>query len=320
MTNDQQPQVPPASAPHEAQQQAAQNAQQQPVTSTQPRKLQILGLHPALFTGILLLILVAILAIILVFTGEIASQGPRVFWTVVGFVAFTGLLALDLSLSRSGSRPLIIGTAANSYMIIVLMLTIWIYRPDPDRWYDDGVWELIFLVPYIVFITRAVWGLSWMTLTLGYRIALPIGRAFGFVTAGLVGVAGILMTLHVPLDRFGVNVGEWYWRSLVAIIILAALAACILLLLVWNQRTNEPPRPKFPAPGGVPYGAPGYPQGYAEGYPVQGYPNHDYPSQGYPAQAPPFQPPVQPGQQPNPLRPSGQQQDPQAPPAQYPQQ
>lgn len=303
MSNEQQPQVPQANAPGVDQDMGYQQ--------TQPPKRggRILGLHPALFMGIALLVLVAILAIVLVFTGEIASQGPRVFWTVVGFVAFTGLLALDLTLSRSSSRPLVIGTATNGYMIIVLMLTIWIYRSVDRSGYDYGVWDLWYQIPYIVLTTRAVWGLAWLVLTSGERMKLAIGRGFGFVTAGLIALAGVLMTLHLPLQRFGVDVGDWYWRSLVAVVILAALAACILLLLVWNQRNDEvAARPKPPVPPAPHYGNPQEHQGYPPGYPAPGYPaaapGEQGPAYGAPGQPPPGQP--------------QQGQPPQGPPPQYP--
>lgn len=273
-----------------------------------PRKIQILGLHPALFIGIVLLVLVAILSIVLVFTGDIAAQGWRVFWTVVSFVGFTGLLALDLSLSKKGSRPLVIGTVANSYMIIVLMLSIWIFETTDTRTHDSAVWDLIFVVPYIAIITRAAWALAWLTLSLGFKIKLAIGRGFGIVTAGLAGVAGVLLTLNIPLARFGIEAGDWYWRILVSVIILAALSACILLLLVWNQRNNDPRPPKQPgqlppqfvqAPGQVPPSAPGAPY------------------YGAPQQPNPY------GQQrvQNPTQPQHPGQPPQAPPpGQYPQQ
>ena len=300
MSNEQQSQVPQANAP--GVEQAMDYRQAEPPK----RKPKILGLHPALFTGIALLVLVAILAIVLVFTGEIASQGPRVFWTVVGFVAFTGLLALDLTLSRSSSRPLVIGTATNSYMIIALMLTIWIYRPVDSGGYDYGVWDLWYQVPYIVLTTRAVWGLAWLVLTLGERVKLAIGRGFGFVAAGLIALSGILMTLHLPLDRFGVEVGDWYWRSLVAVVILAALSACILLLLVWNQRNDEAAaRPK---PQGPPVAQYGNPQGYPHGYPLP-----EYPAAAPGQQVPPYAAPGQPPQSQPP-----QSQSPQGPPPQYP--
>lgn len=221
----------------------------------------VFGLHPALVVGIVMLILSGVLAIVLVFTGTIAEQGARVFWTVLTCAVFTALLALDLSLSRTNPRPLIIGTAANCYMLIVVMLTVWINSQvaqridDYDYYYSS--FDFIYQVPAIMLVARAAWGLIWVVLTFGERIRLSIGKVFGYVTAGLVGVAGVLLTVHFPMVRFGIEVPTWYWRSLVAVTILAAISSCILLLLYWNQtsldRASRPPMPPPMHPGG-PYG------------------------------------------------------------------
>ena len=244
MSDPQHPYQQPASAhPTAAPGHPASAAPHQP--AQRPKRL-ILGLHPALFTGIVLLVAVAILAIVLVFTGSIAQHGARVFWTLVTFVAFTGLLSLDLSLSRRNSRPLVIGTVANSYMIIAIMLAIWIWaRGQADGqigwgWTEnDAALRLIYEVPMIILVTRGAWALAWAVLTMGERIRIALGSVFGIVTAGLIGISAVMLTLHVPLYRFGIDVDDWYWRTLVAALILTALAACILLLLYWNQRSGE---------------------------------------------------------------------------------
>lgn len=314
------------SAPHPdlGQQFAAQPDFGQPVATDATPRRQILGLHPALFMGILLLIAVAILAIVLVFTGDIAQHGAKVFWTLVTFVAFTGLLALDLTLSRRTARPLIIGTVANSYMIIALVLSIWIWmrtsRPDQYGWdweAHDASWELVGQVPMIIFVTRAAWALSWAVLVMGDKIKIALGPVFGMVTAGLTGLAAVLLTLHVPLYRFGVDVSDWYWRTLVAVLILTALAACILLLLFWNNRNSEAPRvrPQTQAPvsaGAVPNPNQMQTPGYSQPMPPaqqQGYPQQPGFQQPGPYQQPSYN--QQPGQQYT--QPQPQQQQPWAP-------
>lgn len=264
----------------------------------QKPKRQIMGLHPALFTGVVMLTVVAILAIVLVFTGDIAEQGARVFWTVLAFAVFTGLLALDLSLSRTSSKALIIGIIAGSYMIIVLMLTIWMEdRRNEDFGVSLATFELIYMVPVIVVITRAAWALAWAVMAMGEKIRTSVGPVFGVVTASLVGLAGVLLTLHFPLGRLSVTLSDWYWRSLVAVTILAALASCVLMLLYWNQRSTDAksqPQPAVQNPQ-VP--------------PMQQYPNPQHPQQQYPKQVPNPQmqqhPPQMPPQQ-------------QYPPQQYP--
>ena len=230
-----------------------------------------MGLHPALFAAVIMLTLVAALTIALVLTGDIAEQGSRVFWTILAFAGFTGLLALDLSLSRATPTPLIIGTVANSYMIVALMLTIWMEAP-PVAEHVIVPWStyvLLYMVPLIVMITRAAWALAWLLTGMGERVRTAAGPVFGVVTASLVGVAGILLTLHYPLGRMGITLNDWYWRSLVAVMILAALASCVLMLLYWSQRTSDAksrpqvhiqPVPTYAVPNPQQYGPPRMPQ------------------------------------------------------------
>ena len=244
----------------------------------------VFGLHPALVVGIVMLILSGVLAIVLVFTGTIAEQGARVFWTVLTCAVFTALLALDLTLSRTNPRPLIIGTVANCYMLIVSMLTIWMNSHEPrqidDYTYYYSSFELIYQVPAIMLVTRAAWGLCWAVLTFGERIRLAIGKVFGYVTAGLVGLAGVLLTVHFPLVRLGIEIPTWYWRTLVAVTILAAISSCILLLLYWNQNSmDRASRPKMPQP------YPGQQVGHTPN-PMQQQP-YQYPPQQFPNQPPP---------------------------------
>ena len=246
---------------------------------TQQQKRTVFGLHPALVVGIAMLILSGALAIVLVFAGTIEEQGPRVFWTVFTCAVFTALLSLDLALSRTNARPLTIGTVANCYMLIVVMLTIWINSQvaqrvdDYDYYYTS--WDFIYQVPAIILVTRAAWGLAWAVLTFGERIRLAIGKVFGYVTAVLVGLAGVLLTVHFPMVRFGIQIPDWYWRTLVAVTILAAISSCILLLLYWNQtsldRASRPQAPPQMPPQMPPTMPPTMPPGAQVQNPMQQY-------------------------------------------------
>ena len=85
-----------------------------------------MGIQPVLFVGMCLLAIVTIITVVLIFVGDFESQAPRVVWTVVVFLAFTALLALDLVLARRSATPLVIGVAANTYLLAVLMIAIWV--------------------------------------------------------------------------------------------------------------------------------------------------------------------------------------------------
>lgn len=241
-----------------------------------PRR--VLGIQPVLFVGMVLLVLVTLLTIVLVFVGDIETQAARVVWTVVALVGFTALLALDLALSRRSSVPLVIGVAANVYLLAILMLATWVdarsavVEPTDPYGYEYepplGIALLgVYLLAFVVVRTAAAG--AWALVALGRRGELPVARAIGLIAASLLGLAAVLLTLHLAIDAFGVEVGDLYWRLAVAVVVLAALAACITALLYWNRRHLEPRAPLVPRSqqamqGGVqqpwpPQAAPGAP-------------------------------------------------------------
>lgn len=340
----------PAPQPAAPEPQAAQ-PRAMPTPPAGPRPpVRILGIQPVLLVGMVLLVLVTLLTIVLVFVGDIGTQAPRVVWTVIAFVAFTGLLALDLSLSRRSSVPLVIGVVANVYLLAVLMLATWVQpivilppeticdpidgcdyaNPDP---YGPplGIALLgVFLLAFVV--VRAAAAGAWALVALGRRGAIALARVMGVVAATLLGLAAVLLTLHLAITPFGVRIGDLYWRFAVATVVLAALAACITTLLYWNRRQLDAPPPAPspvpdvarpapaeampPAQAWVPHPGPVPPPGYPS-WPGQSMPPHQqWQGQPMPGQPWPYAWPAEP-QVPNPMAPPpGQppQQHPQGPP------
>lgn len=273
-----------------------------------PRR--VLGIQPVLLVGMVLLVLVTLLTIVLVFVGDIETQAARVVWTVVALVGFTALLALDLALSRRSSVPLVIGVAANVYLLAILMLATWVdarsavVEPtDPYGYEYDyepplGIALLgVYLLAFVVVRTAAAG--AWALVALGRRGELPVARAIGLVAAALLGLAAVLLTLHLAIDAFGVEVGDLYWRLAVAVVVLAALAACITALLYWNRRHLEPRAPL------VPRSQQAAPGGGQQPWPPQMAPGAPWPPQPWPPQPWPEQPVV-----PNPMQPAPPEQRP----------
>lgn len=215
-----------------------------PAAPAAPRR--IMGIQPVLFVGMCLLALVTLVTVVLIFIGDFESQAPRVVWTVVVFLAFTGLLALDLVLARRSATPLVIGVTANTYMLAVLMIAIWVRGGRTGSEVDDydfgSGWlfaELLGIVLLTLLVVRAAAAGAWGLISLGKRSGTQFGRVLGFIAAGLLGLVGVLLTLHFAIDAFGVEVGEWYWRSTVAAVVVAALAASVTVLLFWNRRNLD---------------------------------------------------------------------------------
>lgn len=233
----------PASVPSDTQRRAPQpqSGSSGGAPARQPRR--ILGIQPVLFVGICLLAIVTIITVVLIFIGDFESQAARVVWTVVVFLAFTALLALDLVLARRSATPLIIGVAANVYLLAVLMISIWMDGTAADErapWEGDFLFaELLGIVLLTILVVRAAAAGAWGLITLGERGRASMARVIGLIAAALLGLVGVLLTLHFAIDAFGGEVGEWYWRATVAAIVVTALAASITVLLYWNRRNID---------------------------------------------------------------------------------
>jgi hypothetical protein len=213
---------------------------ERPGGPTGPRR--IFGIQPVLFVGICLLAIVTIITVVLIFVGDFESQASRVVWTVVVFLAFTGLLALDLVLARRSATPLVIGVAANIYLLAVLMISIWMRGAGDadDRWVDGWLFgELLGIVLLTVLVVRAAAAAAWGLIVMGDRGHAKMARIIGLIAAALVGVVAVLLTLHFAIDAFGFEVDEWYWRSTVAAIVVTALASSVTVLLFWNRRNID---------------------------------------------------------------------------------
>jgi hypothetical protein len=306
--------------------------------SAAPRARRVLGIQPVLLVGIVLLTLVTLLTIVLIFVGDVETQAPRVVWTVIAFLGFTALLALDLALSRRSALPLVIGVAANVYLLAVLMLATWVdvrssigsvdsydpYESTYEYEYEAplGI-RLVGVYLLAVVVVRAAAAGAWALVALGRRGVLAISRVVGIAAAVLLGLAGVLLTLHLAITPFGIEVGDLYWRCTVAIVVLAALAACVTTLLYWSRRQLEP-RPELVPISSQP-GAPQHPQqaGAHPGWGQQGWPQPGGPPPGWPQDGAPQGWPQHgaPGVQqvPNPMQPARPAEQ-QPPHAQMPQQ
>ena len=219
----------------------AEQPPSQPTGAARPRR--ILGIQPVLFVGICLLAIVTIITVVLIFVGDFESQAARVVWTVVVFLAFTALLALDLVLARRSATPLIIGVAANVYLLAVLMIAIWMNGAggvEREPWEDDFLFaELFGIVLLTILVVRAAAAGAWGLIRLGDRGRASMARVIGLIAATLLGLVGVLLTLHFAINAFGYEVGEGYWRATVAAIVVTALAASITVLLYWNRRNID---------------------------------------------------------------------------------
>lgn len=196
---------------------------------------RIMGIQPTLFVAMCLLAVVTLVTVVLIFTGDFGSQSSRVVWTVLVFLGFTGLLAFDLNLSRKDSTPLVVGVAGNTYLLGVLMLAIWM--KSSETWGLTGWLGMVVFMTFLV-VRAAVAG-AWGLLVAGRKSQTAFGVIVGRVAAVLLGLSGVMLTFHYVLEAFGAGATEFYWRTTVAVIVVAALAASVTVLLFWNRRNLD---------------------------------------------------------------------------------
>lgn len=206
---------------------------------------RILGIQPVLFVGILLLIIVTIITVVLIFIGDFENQAARVVWTIIAFLAFTGLLALDLVLARRRALPLVIGVIADIYMLALLMVATWIepsVRQDPYSYPGSSEWAIVTLFGVYagtIIAVRAGAAAAYGLVVLGERARAEMARIVGIIAAALVGLAAVLLTLPFGFNAFGIELSDVYWRGTVAVMVIAALAASVTVLLFWNRRNID---------------------------------------------------------------------------------
>ncbi|WP_430591786.1 hypothetical protein [Humidisolicoccus flavus] len=195
---------------------------------------KIAGISPVLFAAIILLGILAIMTIALIFVGEFEGKVSRVIATVIVFGAFTGLLALDMALSRKSVIPLIIGVVANLYFLAVLMIVIWI---TPTSW--DSPFVFFGSIIWVIGTVRILALVAWWLALVGERSSTSMLRILGRITAALFGLIGVALTLPAVMAAFETEPAQLYWQFTIAAIVVTALAVSVVVLLVWNERNDR---------------------------------------------------------------------------------
>lgn len=260
----------------------------------------------AVWIAIGALIAAALVCVVWVLIGDQNGLIGRAFLTIVLLAAFAGAALIDASVALRRPQWYVL-VSMIGWVLALLAGAIKIWAPLEGYWpWDDSPVVRFFEFVGIVVVLR----LAILHVRLFTKTQLTPRSAFSTVvvpiTVGLVTVLAILLILPLLLAR-SVDFGEFYWRVVVAVTILAAVGTALVPLV---RALNGPRRVAPPAPPAPPVPAPTWPT-YADGrtpLPVlpdgspdwnayyTGHPTpHAAPStQAPPTQAPPVQaPPVQ---------------------------
>ena len=289
-------------------------------------------LSPFLKVSIILLAALTIASISLLFLGDFEGRFERVFSTFALFTVFVLFTAFDTSRERKSEWYAPVALIANTYILGLLLIVIWMTSYDPFTLGFEILWKSI----VVIAVTRLVILCCQILLSLGAHYP-PVVPRFGFITSILAVLSGIMFTAPVGIESFDLTVPDLYWKIATATLILTALGLAITLLLRWTYGADRraaaraerdamaanrfpqvpgqaPQAPGQPYRGGQPYGS-GAPSGPAQPQSQPSTPGHPpvpprVPSSG---QVPPQQGgqqllpwPTFPDGRPLPMRPDGQ--------------
>lgn len=193
-----------------------------------PKKLSMF-----LKVSIILLIGLTLASISLLFIGDFEGRFERVFSTFALFAVFVVLTAIDTSREKRNDWYAPVALIANTYILGLLLIVIWM---TPYRYYSllfDIVWKSIL----VIVLVRLVIICCELLLRSGQKSGEVTNR-FAFATSILAVLSGIMFTAPIGFDAFGLRVPDMYWKIATAVLILTALGLSVTLLLRWAGKSD----------------------------------------------------------------------------------
>lgn len=217
----------------------------------------------------------------------------RALLTIVLFAAFAGVALFDAR--AADRRPQWYSLASMISWVVILIagaIKIWMpwqYSNDSYMSWSDNVGTRVFELLVIAVVVRLALLHTRIFLRAHERYVTTFTRTITIVTSAFVWVLAIMLVLPMLLSQ--TDFGDFYWRAVVAVTILAALGSALIPLL------NAINAPRKPQPVAM---APQYYAAAPQQYGGQQYAAQQYPAQQFPTQAPyaaPQAPEVAPVQQ-----------------------
>lgn len=183
--------------------------------------------------SIVLLIGLTLASISLLFIGDFEGRFERVFSTFALFAIFVVLTAIDTSRERASEWYAPVALIANTYILGLLLVVIWMTPYDPYSLMFEIFWKS-FLV---ILVTRLVIFCCEVLLRFGSETD-DAGNRFAFITSILAVLSGILFTAPVGIEAFSLEIPDLYWKISTAVLILTALGLSVTLLLRWANNAD----------------------------------------------------------------------------------
>lgn len=214
------------------------NAPQEPTQGAVIDAPQVAGsgkkkLSTFLRVSIVLLIGLTLASISLLFIGDFEGRFERIFSTFALFAVFVVLTAVDTNRQRTNEWYAPVALIANTYILGLLLVVIWMTPYDPFALMLEIFWKSIL----VILVTRLVILCCELLLRTGSEDD-EAGNRFAFITSALAVLAGILFTAPVGIEAFNLHVPDLYWKIATAVLILTALGLSVTLLLRWANGSD----------------------------------------------------------------------------------
>jgi MFS family permease len=210
----------------------------------------------AIWVAIGALIAAALVCVVWVLVGPSNDVIGRAFLTILLLAAFAGVAILDAHLAAR--RPAWFALTSMIVWVVTLLagaFLIWMpfKRSEFGYNYGSGFGRFLSFLLIVLVLQLAVLHLRLYTKSFLRRVT-GFTTAVGYITLALVAILAVMLVVPLVVNEF-VDFGDWYWRLVVAITILAAVGTALIPL------TNVLFAPKKPRAVGAPGSWPTYADG-----------------------------------------------------------
>lgn len=215
----------------------------------------------AIWVAIGALVAVALVCVVWVLVGPQNGTIGRAFFTIVLLAGFAGMAIFESTLAPR--RPSWFAIASIVTWVLALFVgIILIWMPEPWSFYEGPFLaaERIIRFLLVVLILQLALLHSRYFVATTLRPRTPVNRVVAPIAVGFVILLTLLLLLPLVFGEW-IDVTQFYWRVVVSVAILAAVASALVPLIdaLFAPRAPGAPRPVTPvapaAPGTAPAAA-----------------------------------------------------------------
>lgn len=185
----------------------------------------------AIWVAIGALVAAALICVVWVLIGAQGGSIVRAFMTVALFAGFAGIAIMEARLAPR--RPAWFAIASITTWVVALLAGIvLIWMPDPWSFFGWGLFGPDRFVRFLLVVLVLQLALlhARFFLRIATRHLTSANRVLAPITVGLVGLLALMLLIPLVIGEW-ITVSDFYWRVVVALLILAAVGTALVPLL-----------------------------------------------------------------------------------------